>query len=194
MRIILVCIFALFITAHVFYAQDSTKAKTIKIDKVAGDTTYTESITISKTENITPRNNALIINPLKFFIFYNLTYYHTVNPNLAFGVGVQVPTFKGIDGIGINGELRFHPGGKSLRGFYAAPNFSYNYLKTGDVETEPFSIGLLFGWQWFPGDDFAIGFGLGIDYYIGTISDNDDLFSDYSGIVPALRFDIGYAW
>jgi hypothetical protein len=56
-------------------------------------------------------------------------------------------------------------------------------------------MGGLVGWQWFPGDQFAIGLGIGADYYF--LSDdntgNDD-FEDYSGMAPALRFDIGYAW
>ena len=42
-------------------------------------------------------------------------------------------------------------------------------------------------------DQFAIGLGLGIDYYTGSVSDGHD-FENYSGSVPALRFDIGFAW
>ena len=54
------------------------------------------------------------------------------------------------------------------------------------------SVGGLIGWQWFPGDQFAIGLGIGVDYYF--FSGEDDDFSDINGTAPALRFDIGYAW
>ena len=104
------------------------------------------------------------------------------------------PTLGGIDGFGINAEIRIYPSKKSLRGFYIAPNISYNNLSAGGVTTNPFSIGALIGWQWFPGDDFAIGLGLGIDYYLGNVSHEGDNLGSYKGTVPAVRFDIGYAW
>jgi hypothetical protein len=58
-----------------------------------------------------------------------------------------------------------------------------------------FSVGGLIGWQWFPGDQFAIGLGIGVDYYFlsDDVKENDD-FEDFSGFAPLLRFDIGYAW
>ena len=55
-------------------------------------------------------------------------------------------------------------------------------------------MGALIGWQWFPGDDFAIGLGIGADYYTGSVDENGSDFGNYSGTVPAVRFDIGYAW
>jgi len=58
----------------------------------------------------------------------------------------------------------------------------------------PFSFGALVGWQWFPGDQFAIGLGIGVDYYIGAIEEDNGNMERYNGTVPALRFDIGYAW
>jgi len=88
------------------------------------------------------------------------------------------------------------PSGKTLRGFYIAPNISYNTLTAIEESgsTSAFSLGALIGWQWFPGDDFAIGLGIGADYYTGSVDDIDNDFGNYSGTVPAVRFDIGYAW
>jgi len=57
-----------------------------------------------------------------------------------------------------------------------------------------FSLGGLIGWQCFPDDDFAIDLGLGIDYYIASVDRYSTAFSNYSGTLPAVRFDIGYAW
>ena len=53
-------------------------------------------------------------------------------------------------------------------------------------------MGGLIGWQWFPGDQFAMGLGIGVDYYFFSGDDAD--FSKINGTAPALRFDIGYAW
>ena len=117
-----------------------------------------------------------------------------VGDNVVVGGGVQIPTISGLNGFGANAEVRVYPNGKNLRGFYIAPNISFNHLSSEDGSTSPFSFGVLVGWQWFPGDQFALGFGLGADYYIGTITENNGDFENYSGFVPALRFDIGYAW
>jgi hypothetical protein len=186
-----------FLAVYPVFGQERTDEKKWTIDPETGDTIYTESVAISQTEDITPRNSMIIINPLKFLLFYNISYYHKLSDQVALGGGFQMPTPRGINGFGANAEVRLYPSGKNLRGFYFAPNISYNSLT--DTETDEtislFSIGGLVGWQWFPGDQFAIGLGIGADYYF--LSDdntgNDD-FEDYSGMAPALRFDIGYAW
>jgi hypothetical protein len=165
------------------------------VESTKGDTTIIESVTVATTEHILPRNNMIIINPLKFFLFYNLSYFQKVSQNIGLGGGIQIPTPAGLDGFGLNAEVRFHPSGKTLRGFYLAPNIAYNRLiSDDDDEVSSFSIGTLIGWQWFPSKEFAIGLGIGVDYYTGSASNNDDDFGDFSGFVPALRFDIGYAW
>ena len=105
-----------------------------------------------------------------------------------------MPTLSGINGFGVNAEVRFYPSGKNLKGFYFAPNVSYNSLSTdgSDASVSISSIGGLVGWQWFPGEQFAIGLGIGVDYYF--LSNDDADLSDYNGSAPLLRFDIGYAW
>lgn len=183
---------AMFLSA---FGQDQTDEKKWTIDPETEDTIYTEAVIISHTEDITPRNSMIVINPLKFLLFYNISYFQKVSDNVVVGGGVQMPTISGLDGFGVNAEIRFHPSGKNLRGFYFAPNVSYNNLSGDDAGDESISIasvGGLIGWQWFPGDQFAIGLGIGVDYYF--FSGKDDDFSDVNGSAPALRFDIGYAW
>jgi hypothetical protein len=179
------------------FGQDKTDEKKWTIDPETGDTIYTESVIISQTEDITPRNSMIIINPLKFLLFYNISYYHKLSDNAAIGGGVQIPTPKDINGFGANAEVRLYPNGKNLRGFYFAPNISYNSLTDSNTDDNIslFSVGGLIGWQWFPGDQFAMGLGIGVDYYFlsDDVKENDD-FEDFSGFVPLLRFDIGYAW
>lgn len=188
-------IIILFILFNALTAQVVTEEKKKTVTE-SGDTVYTESTIISISEDITSRNDMIVINPLKFFIFYNLSYFHKISDKVALGAGFQIPTIGGLGGFGVNAEARIYPSGKTLRGFYVAPNISYNHLTVNNDNdgTSAFSIGALIGWQWFPGDDFAIGLGIGVDYYTGTIDENDNDFSNYSGSVPAVRFDIGYAW
>lgn len=176
------------------FGQERTDEQKWTIDPEIGDTIFTQSVIISEYQDITPRNSMLVINPLKFFLFYNLSYFHKINDGAAIGVGVQMPTISGVNGFGFNAEARLYPNGNNLRGFYFAPNFSYNNLTDeGDNENAVItSIGGLVGWQWFPGDQFAMGLGIGVDYYFFSGDDAD--FNDLNGFAPAIRFDIGYAW
>ena len=189
-----ICVILIFSTL-VINAQVKTEEKK-KTVTASGDTVYSESTIITTSEDITPREDMIVINPLKFFIFYNLTYFHKVSDKVALGGGIQIPTIGGLGGFGVNAEARIYPSGKTLRGFYVAPNISYNNLTVNNSNSSvsAFSLGALVGWQWFPGDDFAIGLGIGFDYYTGSVDDIDNDFGNYSGSVPAVRFDIGYAW
>ena len=190
---------ALLIGAALFssgFGQERKGERKWTIDPATGDTIYTESVTVSEIEDITPRNNMIVINPLKFLLFYNISYFHKINDGFVIGGGFQFPTPKDISGFGVNAEARFYPKGNNLKGFYIAPNFSYNSL-TDDAADETLSvtsIGGLVGWQWFPGEQFALGLGIGVDYYFFTGESNNEDFDDYDGFAPALRFDIGYAW
>ena len=175
-------------------AQVKTEETKVEIDTETGDTTFTEAVIITQVEDITPRNSMLVVNPLKFFLFYNLSYFHKISDQVTIGAGFQVPTISGVDGFGINAEARIYPTGKQMRGFYIAPNISYNSLTSAEGSTSPFSFVALVGWQWFPGDEFAIGLGIGLDYYAGSVSGGESDMESYSGTVPAIRFDIGYAW
>lgn len=195
--------FALFLCCFAVYtasAQNRTD-ETVTTTDSTGKQSTVQVTRVGTTEDITPRKDMIVVNPLKFLLFYNVSYYHALSPNLVVGGGFQIPSLSGMSGFGLNAEMRFHPSGKALRGFYVAPNISYNSLSLSDgigdkITSSPFSVGALLGWQWFPGDDFAIGLGIGVDYYIGSVSSDAETTSlgRYSGTAPALRFDIGYAW
>ncbi len=184
------------LSCQIGFTQIKTEEKRSTVNKATGDTVLTESLIISQVEDITPRNNMIIVNPLKFLLFYNLSFFHKITDQTAIGGGVQFPTVSGMDGYGLNFEVRVHPSKKSLRGFYVAPNLSYNRLNSNEEgeNLTAFSLGALVGWQWFPGDDFAIGLGIGADYYIGSTETTGGELEKYNGFIPAIRFDIGYAW
>ncbi|MDZ4745150.1 MAG: hypothetical protein SGJ05_04010 [bacterium] len=199
----LATIVALLLVTYVsVYAQQKTIETTTTVDSsAAGKTTSTQTSTKVIQEVDVPRNNMITINPLKFFIFYNLSFYHALSDVVVIGGGAQVPTLSAIGGFGLNAEARFHPSARRMRGFYVAPNISFNTLNSSsssqDETATAFSIGVLLGWQWFPGDDFAMGLGLGVDKYFLSASNSSgtvDIFNAFNGVTPAFRFDIGYAW
>ena len=210
MKTLIAVIALLVVTATVLSAQVKTIETTTTVDSAASGMTTSKSTSTKITEEILPpRNNMITINPLKFFLFYNISYYHALSDLVVLGGGLQMPTIKDLGGFGANVEVRLHPSGKRMRGFYIAPNFSFNLLSTritsfdgsGPVETNnsatAVSIGVLLGWQWFPGDDFAMGLGIGVDKYFLSSSDTRGFYSIYdsfNGVAPAFRFDIGYAW
>ena len=110
------------------FGQERTDEKKWTIDSETGDTIYTEAVIISQSEDITPRTSMIVINPLKFLLFYNISYFHKLNDGAVIGGGIQMPTISGITGFGANAELRFYPNGNNLKGFYFAPNVSYNNI------------------------------------------------------------------
>ena len=186
---------AFLLISTIGFAQVRTGETKTTVDKATGDTTVTESVIITESEDITLRSNMIVINPLKFFIFYNLSYFHKFSNTLIIGAGFQMPTLSDLSGYGVNGEVRLYPTGKNMRGFYVAPNISYNSLSSDDgSKADIFSAGILVGWQWFPSDEFAIGLGIGLDHYSASGNDENDEFGSYDGLAPALRFDIGYVW
>ncbi|MBK7500385.1 MAG: hypothetical protein IPI19_15200 [Ignavibacteriales bacterium] len=81
------------------FAQERKGERKWTIDPATGDTIYTESVSISESEDITPRNNMIVINPLKFLLFYNISYFHKINNGLAVGGGFQIPTPKDLSGL-----------------------------------------------------------------------------------------------
>lgn len=188
------------------FAQIRSEGTRTEKDSATGLTRTVTYLDVKEEEVITPRHDMITINPLKFILFWNLSYYHAFNKTVAVGLGAQMPTISYFGGFGLNAEVRLYPSGKALRGFYAAPNISWNHLSYennsgsyvyysgSSTSAESFSLGLLLGWQWFPGDDFAIGLGIGIDHYFLSGSGNGNVFSRYNGFVPALRVDIGYGW
>ncbi len=195
-------------------AQAQTKTEeTRTVTDSLGNTSTTKVVILSSSRDVTPLNHIIAINPLKFFLFYNLSYYHRLSPIAVGGIGFQIPTLSDIRGFGVNAEIRIHPSARAPRGFYVAPNISYNSLTTDaqrmewDTQKQTYvyrtvsasasaiTVGGLVGWQWFPGDDFAMGLGIGADYYL--LSGEDDTksaFLKYDGFAPTLRFDIGFAW
>ena len=82
MKKIMTVLFAILILASVSIGQIRTGEKKTEVNKTTGDTTYTESVIISVSEDITVRNSMLVVNPLKFFLFYNISYFHKVSESV----------------------------------------------------------------------------------------------------------------
>ena len=203
----ILCLFAIILTGASFAQTKTTETMTTKDSMMDGVRT-TITTTISETDDITPRNNMFSVSPVKYILFYNLTYFRKLSDRWAIGAGVSIPTFGGkidnqttISGFGANIEGRYYPDANAPRGFYIAPNIYYNTLSITDGGDDQFlwtTAGILLGYQFFPTKDFSVGCGVGIDYLIPseTFNGNSEDFSNspFPRFVPALRFDIGYAW
>ena len=74
---------AMFLSA---FGQDLTGEIRVTVNPETGDTTFTQSVIISQTEDITPRNSMIVINPLKFLLFYNISYFHKISDALEKGL------------------------------------------------------------------------------------------------------------
>jgi hypothetical protein len=217
MRTLLACTLLLAATCcYQASAQEETKTTetTVSVDSATGKSTTTYSTTVSRSEDIRQRQNVITIDPLKLLFWWNISYYRALNNSIAIGAGIQAPTGflalgsddVDISGFGVKAEMRWYPSGKAIRGFYVAPNVAFSSLSaeltnssgtaTDGGSATTWTLGLLVGWQWLPGDDFAIGLGLGADKYFLSVSDEEDTssFDGLDAVLPAFRFDIGYAW
>ena len=70
-------------------AQTRTTETKTSVEKKEGDTTTTQSVIISQSEDITPLTSMIIVNPLKFILFYNLSYFHRLSSSTVIGGGIQ---------------------------------------------------------------------------------------------------------
>jgi hypothetical protein len=201
-------------------AQIEVQQHKISIDSATGKRTVSNDTIVKTEEEITPYTDMLNVNPLKFLIAYNVNWMHKLSSNTAIGFGAEIGSSLenelGGTSWGFLGEFRFYPSKRSLHGFYVAPNFSFtqssnvSYYTTdasgnfsyGYSTQRMLSIGILAGWQWFPGSDFSMGFAFGIDDYIPLNQISGNQYEDYNllggldgkGTSPTLRFDLGYAW
>ncbi len=168
---------------HAAAAQKRTIEKRTPVDS-------TTTIVETQTEDITPRHHLMIVDPLRFFVLYNAAYYQAVTPALALGAGLQVPAFDAIDGVIVTAEARFYVRKQALKGFYVAPNLWIDSVtEHDDTRVE---LGVVAGWQWFTGRDFALGFGLGAAFDLN--GPGNDTYGLYDGSRPIVRFNIGYAF
>lgn len=200
--------------------------ETVTTTDTTGRTTTVSVTTISKTEDITPRNDVILLSPIDFLRYYNISYLHSIAPNMAIGGGFRLAhdlteDFDAPLAFGLMLEGRFYPGKKGVKGFYLAPNTAISWLSETYMESDwdpqtgrtnwhenkytgmAFTIGLMSGWQFFPWEEMSMGVGLGFEHNVlitstATATPTDGSsgpFSDFDGkTLPAVRFDIGYAW
>jgi hypothetical protein len=212
---LLLCLTLLVLTTGTIFAQETKVEETreVRAEKDSADAHVVTTHYSRTTEEVTPRREMLTINPIKFFVFYNLQYLRQVLPHVAVGAGFNLPTYHSIKGIGFNAEARWYPGSHALRGGYLAPTISANFLTVTDndysyivdggyyndgiaTKSNAIDLGLVLGWQWFWSDDFAIGIGLGFDYPVSVSPGARSIpFVNTSDAAETVfRLDIGYGW
>lgn len=89
---------------------------------------------------------------------------------MGIGRGIQIPTLSDLNGFGENVGPLSCTSGKTYRSFYFGPNGSFKYPSgdNSDVPTPLLSFCGLIGWQWFLGDDLAIGLDIGMNRCVGS--------------------------
>jgi hypothetical protein len=188
---------------------ESTTTETMA-DTAGGKVTTNSTVTtVSTTEDITPRRHMISSDPFKFWVFYNMSYYHAITNNIVVGGGIQTPTAladREISGFGVNLEGRYYIGGKPFRGFHINPVLSvnsisyerYDWEAAGNerVHDTPITFGVLMGWHWYPWDEFGTQIAFGADYNISPTSEENllGMGSHKKGIIPTAHFTVGYSW
>jgi hypothetical protein len=191
--------------------ETKTESQT-NVDSTSGKVTTVSTVTsVASTEDITPRTHMISSDPIKFWQFYNISYYRAISPQIVVGGGIQLPTALGdreMTGFGVNLEARFYLSGKPFRGFHLNPVFTFNSISyesymwdsqgptNAKIKDTPASIGLLMGWHWYPWEEFGTQIAFGADYNISGTSESGilGLASEKVGVVPSARFTVGYSW
>jgi hypothetical protein len=214
---------AMLLLAATASAQTETQEKRTtetQIDSTGdGSVKKVEVVTsVATSRDITPRTNMVLVDPVRFYSYFNVGYQRAVSPVLSVGGSVMVPTqFTNASGAAITAEGRFYPGGTMFRGFHLGGNFTYSGIKheyqqydyeqgtTSTISTDiPSSLGMSLGWQMYPWDDFVLDLSFGADYnlsgpdprnngnYFG--GGNLPFLNSYKGFFPSIHFGVGYAW
>src|SRR5205085_5725477 len=121
--------------------------------------------------------NMISINPLKFFLLYNINYSRVLTPWMVATLGIQAPTTLMDDqpgGVGLNLEMSFYLLGDAFEGVHITPNASFNTItytpdgvdpELGATKTEKnVTAGLLVGWHWQPWKNVVTEYAIGADY------------------------------
>ena len=157
----------------------------------------------------------IVIDPFKFWQFYNLSYYHAILPRLALGVGAQIPASFGerdLEGVGFTAEARFQLSEALFDGPYVgaalwfdrfrhdeyipADQREYGDPSSRTLDESHLSTGALLGWHISIWEGLGAEASVGVEYNISptTEANTPSIGSHNGGFVPAARMMIGYAW
>jgi hypothetical protein len=223
MRTVIATTAAMLLLVSAASAQTETQEKTTTETRIDssnnGSVKKVELVTsVATSRDLTPRTNMVLIDPVRFYSYFNASYQRAVSPVFSVGGSVMVPTqFTDASGAAITAEGRYYPGGAMFKGFHLGGNFTYSGIKheyqqydydkgtSSTVSTDvPSSIGMNIGWQMYPWSDFVFDFAIGADYNLsgpdprenrGYYGGSDLPFmNSYQGFFPTIHFGVGYAW
>ena len=178
-------------------------ASTTFAQQEAADTAHTSISNVTSTSAVEYQTSvrhwrSLVYTDLFTNIFQgNAAYVTLLTDHIGVGGGLHIPSLADERGIGITAEARFCTGKHALGGFYLSPNFTANLYKrkidTTSKGADAFSAGLIAGYEWIWSSGFTAGVGLGMDFF-SLQSTATYIARQSSGINPAFRFDLGWAW
>ncbi len=133
------------------------------------------------------------------YVFPGLNYQMELFPKLTLGLSVQimdVPNSKesSLRGYGTYLSASYY-GGNTFSGIWTQFAVGLDFLKvtnaSSQISCSPITYQGTLGWRWQTESKMNIGFGVGIHYI--TPSDIKPLIVTFSGILPAILLDIGFA-
>src|SRR4051812_36683536 len=93
-------------SAQTVRTEDTKTETQTSVDSTNGKVTTHSTVTsVATSEDITPRHHMISSDPIKFWQFYNISYYQAISSQIVVGGGIQVPTAlsdREIDGFGVN--------------------------------------------------------------------------------------------
>jgi hypothetical protein len=188
-------------------AQERTEETVITSEGSSGTSDTTKRIVITDREDLREFDNMVMIDPIKFMMWINASYYRVLSDRMALGATAQVASalFRDdVSGFGLQADVLFYPAGKVFRGFRLGGMASFSSVTQETFETtgpisvtdNPTTIGPMIGWtSWFT-DDLAIDLSIGGEFTLNNISYAVwPYWQEESGkFYPFMSAKIGYAW
>jgi hypothetical protein len=139
--------------------------------------------------------NMISVNPLRYFDFYEASYYRKISCSGIIGMEAMVPSESDISGWGAALEYRHYFFHNAFPGFYLAPRAAYHDLKSEKTKKEKslFTVAFIAGWQFVFSDTWTLGAGFGIEV-LGKEEEDKPEYDRYSGTAPFLRLELGLLW
>ncbi|NOY91343.1 MAG: hypothetical protein GXP55_09040 [Deltaproteobacteria bacterium] len=142
-----------------------------------------------------PLRNLITINPLSLiFGVLSLEYEHAFGDRVSLAVGPDLLLFNSdVRAYGVSAALRLFVTGAAPAGFWMGPNTSVVAASAEGATGFGYEIGAQLGYTWIWGV-FALSIGGGVRYQDITVRDGGGVVAGASGVLPSLRFSLGFGF
>lgn len=141
------------------------------------------------------RLNMIVTNPARYMNFYNISYYRKLACFAVLGGGLMTPSASNLNGWGANLEYRHYFFNQAFPGFYIAPRLAYHSWSSDEAKEDKtlFTFGAVAAWQFLFAEQWALGMGFGVEI-LSDSQNQSSVYNKYTGTVPLIRIELGYAF